>query len=424
MTETTDKKNDRIAIVGMGYVGLPLAVAFSRHFQTIGYDVDSNRIAELAEGLDRTRELDEEELKTADDLELTDSLPDIADFNTYIITVPTPVDTNFEPDLSILVQASESVGSILKEGDTVIYESTVYPGATEEICVPALERSSGLKYNEQFTVGYSPERINPGDREHTLETVVKLTSGSTPETAEYVDSLYRTIIFAGTHRLDSIKEAEAAKVIENVQRDVNIALMNELAKIFARLDIDTQKVLQAAETKWNFLPFSPGLVGGHCIGIDPYYLDHKARQSGYEPTIIPASRRINESMGSYVAERVINGLKGQQNPKVLVLGLSFKEDCPDLRNTKVVDIIKTLEARGAFIDVFDPWVDHETAKAEHDIELIETPQDGIYDAIVLAVRHHYFVELGIEKIRTWGRPDCYIFDVKYLFDGSQTSGRL
>jgi UDP-N-acetyl-D-galactosamine dehydrogenase len=423
-----DKKNDlestRIAVVGMGYVGLPLAIAFSHHFETIGYDVDIERIAELSEGHDRTNEVSEEELAEVDSLILSDSLPDIGNCNTYIITVPTPVDTNFEPDLSILVRASEAVGSVLKDGDTVIYESTVYPGATEEICVPALERSSGLKYNEQFTVGYSPERINPGDRKHTLETVTKLTSGSTPETADYVDNLYRTIIYAGTHRLDSIREAEAAKVIENVQRDVNIALMNELAKIFERLQIDTQKVLQAAGTKWNFLPFSPGLVGGHCIGIDPYYLDHKARQTGYEPTIIPASRRINESMGGYVAERVIKGLKGKPGPRILIMGLSFKEDCPDLRNTKVVDIYTSLIASNARVEVFDPWVNPAAAKSEHGIELIEIPEDNAYDAIILAVRHHYFIELGIDKIRSWGRPDCYIFDVKYLFDTTQTNGRL
>ena len=279
MDKKYDLESTRIAVVGMGYVGLPLAIAFSHHFETIGYDVDIERIAELSQGHDRINEVSEEELAEVDGLVLSDSLPDIGDCNTYIITVPTPVDTNFEPDLSILVRASEAVGSLLKDGDTVIYESTVYPGATEEICVPALERSSGLKYNEQFSVGYSPERINPGDRKHTLETVTKLTSGSTPEAADYVDNLYRTIIYAGTYRLDSIREAEAAKVIENVQRDVNIALMNELAKIFERLQIDTQKILQAAGTKWNFLPFSPGLVGGHCIGIDPYYLDHKARQA-------------------------------------------------------------------------------------------------------------------------------------------------
>jgi UDP-N-acetyl-D-galactosamine dehydrogenase len=424
MNNKIDDIDDKIAIVGMGYVGLPLAIAFSHQLETIGYDVDSGRITELVDGYDRTNEISEEELQEADQLQLSDSLADIADCTTYIITVPTPVDSDFQPDLSILVHASESVGSVLKEGDTVIYESTVYPGATEEVCVPALVRSSGLKYNEQFTVGYSPERINPGDRKHTLETVTKLTSGSTPEAADYVDNLYRKIVFAGTHRLDSIQEAEAAKVIENIQRDVNIALMNELAKIFERLDINTQKVLEAAGTKWNFLPFSPGLVGGHCIGIDPYYLDHKARQTGYEPTIIPASRLINESMGSYVAERVMSGLAGQENPKILIMGLSFKEDCPDLRNTKVVDIYKTLKGRGATVDVFDPWVNHAAAKTEHGIELIETPHDNAYDAIVLAVRHHYFVELGIEKIRSWGKPDCYIFDVKYLFDTSQTSARL
>ena len=424
MDRKIDPKNTRIAIVGMGYVGLPLAIAFSRHFETIGYDVDEERIAELSRGHDRTNEVSEEELAEVTTLVLSNSLPDLADCNTYIITVPTPVDASFEPDLSILVNASKAVGSLLQEGDTVIYESTVYPGATEEICVPALEQSSGLRYNKQFTVGYSPERINPGDKKHTLETVTKLTSGSTPEAADYVDNLYRTIIYAGTHRLDNIREAEAAKVIENVQRDVNIALMNELSKIFERLQIDTQKVLQAAGTKWNFLPFSPGLVGGHCIGIDPYYLDHKARQSGYEPTIIPASRRINESMGGYVAERVIKGLKGKKGPRILIMGLSFKEDCPDLRNTKVVDIYTRLLANEARVEVFDPWVNPAAAKTEHGIELIEIPENNTYDAIVLAVRHHYFVELGIDKIRGWGRPDCYIFDVKYLFDTKDTNGRL
>lgn len=408
----------------MGYVGLPLAIAFSHHFNTTGYDLDSTRIAELERGHDRTNEASEDELKEAKNLRLTDTLSEISDCNTFIITVPTPVDAGFKPDLSILVEASKSIGLLLKEGDTVIYESTVYPGATEEVCVPALEQSSGLRFNEQFTVGYSPERINPGDRKHTLDTVIKLTAGSTPEAADYIDQLYGKVVYAGTHRLDSIQEAEAAKVIENVQRDVNIALMNEFAKIFERLNIDTQKVLKAAGTKWNFLPFSPGLVGGHCIGIDPYYLDHKAREAGYEPTIIPASRRINESMGAYVAERVLKGLGEAVSPNILILGLSFKEDCPDLRNTKVVNIYNTLSENGANVEVYDPWVDHASAKSEFGISLVDDPRDNFYDSIVLAVRHTYFIEIGIEKIRSWGKPGCYIFDVKYLFEPDQTSARL
>jgi len=422
--EKSPKTPSGIAIIGLGYVGLPLALAFSRHFRTVGYDINRERVQELRAGRDRTNELDDAQLKELEKVHLTADINDTHDCDTFVVTVPTPINDANEPDLSLLVSACQAIGPIIMNGATIIFESTVYPGATEEVCVPVLEQVSGKKFNRDFFVGYSPERINPGDRVHTLETVVKLTSGSTPETAEYVDSLYRRIVNAGTFKLNHIREAEAAKVIENVQRDVNIALMNELAKIFKRLDIDTQKVLEAAGSKWNFLPFLPGLVGGHCIGIDPYYLDHKARQAGYEPTIIPASRRINESMGSYIAERVMLALNNTSTPRVLVLGLSFKENCPDLRNTKVTDIVSTLVASGAAVDIYDPWVNTDEAEKEHGLALIQQPENDTYDAIVLAVRHECFIELGIEQIRKWGKQGCFVFDVKYLFDGNDTDERL
>ena len=418
------EKNDRIAIIGLGYVGLPLALAFGRHLTTVGYDINIDRVQQIQAGNDYTGESSASQIESATLLTLTCDLSDLSSCNTYIVTVPTPIDGDNQPDLSLLISASESVGGLLSPGNTVIYESTVYPGATEEICVPVLEQASGLVFNKDFFVGYSPERINPGDTTHTLETVVKLTSGSTGKTAEYVDGLYRAIVKAGTCKLNTIREAEAAKVIENIQRDVNIALMNELAQIFHRLDINTQNVLQAASTKWNFLPFSPGLVGGHCIGIDPYYLDHKARSAGYKPSIIPASRQINELMGSYVAERVLAGLGDVSNPRILIMGLSFKENCPDLRNTKVIDIYSTLRTAGASVEIYDPWVDQEAAWQEYALDLLEKPEAASYDAIVLAVRHQRFIELGIDTIRKWGKPGCYVFDVKYLFDHSLTSGRL
>lgn len=422
--DTPIKRNDRIAVVGLGYVGLPLAIAFGRHFSTIGYDIDLDRVHQIQGGHDRTGEASKSQIESAKLLTLTSDSTSLSSCDTYIVTVPTPIDGANQPDLSLLISASESVGALLSKGNTVVYESTVYPGATEEICVPVLERASGLVFNEDFFVGYSPERINPGDTTHTLETVIKLTSGSTSETAEYVDQLYQTIVKAGTCKLNTIQEAEAAKVIENIQRDVNIALMNELAQIFNRLDINTQNVLRAASTKWNFLPFSPGLVGGHCIGVDPYYLDHKARAAGYKPSIIPASRQINELMGAHIAERVLAGLGELTNPRVLIMGLSFKENCPDLRNTKVVDIYSTLKAAGASVEIYDPWVDKDVARSEYAIDLLDEPEAARYDAIVLAVRHQSFIDLGIDNIRKWGTPGCYVFDVKYLFDHSLTGGRL
>lgn len=422
--DTPITKNDRIAVVGLGYVGLPLAIAFGRHFTTVGYDIDHERVHQIQAGNDRTGEASKQQIDSAAMLTLTSDVTDLTSCNTYIITVPTPIDAANQPDLSLLVSASETIGARLSKGNTVIYESTVYPGATEEICVPVLERASGLEFNRDFFVGYSPERINPGDTTHTLETVIKLTSGSTEATADYVDRLYQTIIRAGTCKLNTIQEAEAAKVIENIQRDVNIALMNELAQIFHRLNINTQNVLQAASTKWNFLPFLPGLVGGHCIGIDPYYLDHKARAAGYKPSIIPASRQINETMGAHVAERVLAGLGKVASPRILIMGLSFKENCPDLRNTKVVDIYSTLKSAGALVDVYDPWVDKESARQEYAIDLLDMPGASGYDAIVLAVRHQDFIDLGIDRIRKWGKPGCYVFDVKYLFHHSLTNGRL
>ncbi len=423
MNSKTPIENCHIAVVGLGYVGLPLAVAFSELSKTIGFDIDKGRIEELRAGNDRTNEISSDRLAAAR-LSLTSELSEIGNCNVYIVTVPTPIDAQNQPDLSLLLSASESVGSLLSKGDTVIYESTVYPGATEEVCVPVLEQSSGLLLNQGFFVGYSPERINPGDASHSLKSVVKLTSGSTLETAEFVDQLYGLIVDAGTFRLSSIKEAEAAKVIENVQRDVNIALMNEIAQIFSKLDINTQNVLEAARTKWNFLSFSPGLVGGHCIGVDPYYLDHKAREAGYKPSIIPASRRINEGMGPYIAERVLKGVANVSQPKILVAGLSFKENCPDLRNTKVIDIYTTLLANNSLVDVYDPWVDKQEAQDHFGIQLIDEPDKNSYDAIILAVRHQCFIDPGIEKIRVWGKSDCFIFDVKHLFDTSQSNERL
>jgi len=421
----SEKTPSGIAIIGLGYVGLPLALAFSRHYRTVGYDINRERVEELRANKDRTNELDAEQLKELGKVRLTADIDDTRDCDTFVVTVPTPINDANEPDLSLLISACQALGPIMGKGATVIFESTVYPGATEEVCVPVLEQSSNKTFNRDFFVGYSPERINPGDRVHTLETVVKLTSGSTPEAADYVDSLYRRIIEAGTFKLDHIREAEAAKVIENVQRDVNIALMNELAKIFKRLDIDTQKVLEAAGSKWNFLPFSPGLVGGHCIGIDPYYLDHKARQAGYEPTIIPASRQINESMGPYIADRVLLALKEPPtSSRVLILGLSFKENCPDLRNTKVTDIYLKLADSGVKVDIHDPWINADEASKEYGLTLVEQPENDSYDAIVLAVRHQCFIDLGMERIRQWGKQGCYVFDVKYLFDGSETDERL
>jgi len=403
-----------IAIIGLGYVGLPLAVAFGEKRQVVGFDININRIADLKNGHDFTREVSPAELAAAPQLSFTNSLGDIAGCTVFIVTVPTPIDDFKTPDLTLLVEASKSVGKVLKTGDIVIYESTVYPGATEEVCVPVLERVSGLKFNADFFAGYSPERINPGDKEHRVTTIMKVTSGSTPAIADKVDALYAEIITAGTHKASSIKVAEAAKVIENTQRDLNIALINELAMIFARLEIDTHEVLAAAGTKWNFLPFRPGLVGGHCIGVDPYYLTHKAQQLGYNPEIILAGRRLNDRMGIYVANQVIKLMikKGQkiEGAKVLVLGFTFKENCADIRNSKVIDVIHELEDFATKVDVYDPWAD--AAEVEHEYGVTTLPRDKLpnfanYGAIILAVSHDQFANLTLRQ-----NISQVIFDVK------------
>ncbi|WP_319004032.1 nucleotide sugar dehydrogenase [Luteimonas panaciterrae] len=407
----------RIAVIGLGYVGLPLAVAFGRKYDTLGFDIDAARIAELREHRDHTLETSAEELKSAARLSLTDDATALTGCNVFIVTVPSPIDEYKRPDLRPLEAASRSAGRALARGDVVIYESTVYPGATEEICVPILERESGLKLNSDFFVGYSPERINPGDKRHRLETILKVTSGSTPEAADFVDALYAGIIEAGTHKTSSIRVAEAAKVIENTQRDVNIALINELSLIFQRLGIDTHEVLEAAGTKWNFLPFRPGLVGGHCIGVDPYYLTHKAQQIGYQPEMILAGRRINDSMGLHVAERTIKLMqqRGIQTAgaRVLVLGLAFKENCTDLRNTRVIDIVDELKSYSVDVDVHDPWVAPAQAQAEYGLTLADRPQTGRYDAVVLAVAHDQFIALGADGIRAFAKPGAVLFDVKH-----------
>jgi UDP-N-acetyl-D-glucosamine/UDP-N-acetyl-D-galactosamine dehydrogenase len=419
----------RIAIIGLGYVGLPLAVAFGKQFDTLGFDINPQRIVELKAGHDRTHEVSSDELAEASRLHFSDDAAALADRNVFIVTVPTPVDADRRPDFTPLVQASQTIGHALKSGDLVIYESTVYPGGTEEICVPELERTSGLKFNTDFTVGYSPERTNPGDRQHRLTTIVKVTSGSTPEAAEFVDALYRRIITAGTHKAPSLKVAEAAKVIENTQRDANIAMMNEFALIFHRLDIDTQDVLAAASTKWNFLPFKPGLVGGHCIGVDPYYLIQKAQSVGYYPDILLACRRINDAMGRHVASEVVKLMiqKGHAiaGARVLVLGFTFKENCPDLRNTRVIDLVRELQGFGAEVDVFDPWIDRVEARHEYAIDiLVEIPAPGHYDALVVAVAHDQFKSLGIEGLRRLANDRAIIYDIKGMFPKDQVDGRL
>ena len=406
----------RIAVIGLGYVGLPLAVAFGRRFPTLGFDINGKRIDELRRHHDHTQEASEEELRAAEHLSFTDDPATLAGCNVFIVTVPTPIDEYKRPDLRPLESASRTVGRAIGRGGVAIYESTVYPGATEEVCVPIIERESGLKFNQDFHAGYSPERINPGDKQHRLETIMKVTSGSTPEAADFVDDLYRSIITAGTHKTSSIRVAEAAKVIENTQRDVNIALINELALIFHRLGIDTHEVLEAAGTKWNFLPFRPGLVGGHCIGVDPYYLTHKAQQIGYHPDVILAGRRINDGMGSHVARRVAK-LMAQRNfqttqSNILILGLAFKENCPDLRNTKVVDIANELRSYNANVHVHDPWVNADEARHEYGLELVAQPEPGKYDAVILAVSHNEFIALGAEGIRAFGKPGAVLFDVK------------
>ena len=418
----------RIAVLGLGYVGLPLAVAFGKHFPTLGFDIDAARVTELRRHDDHTREISDDALRAANLLEFSSDPSSLAGCNVFIVTVPTPIDEYKRPDLRPLESASRMVGRAIGRGGIVIYESTVYPGATEEICIPIIERESGLVFNRDFHAGYSPERINPGDPQHRLETIMKVTSGSTPEAADLVDSLYRRIISAGTHRASSICVAEAAKVIENIQRDVNIALINELALLFHQLDIDTHEVLQAAGTKWNFLPFRPGLVGGHCIGVDPYYLTHKAQQIGYHTDMILAGRRINDSMGSHVAQRTIK-LMRQRNiqptqAKVLILGLAFKENCPDLRNTRVVDIVRELRSFNVEVDVHDPWVSAPLALAEYGMVLVPEPEPGRYDAVILAVAHREFIERGADGIRAFGVPGAVLFDVKRALPRASVDGCL
>jgi UDP-N-acetyl-D-galactosamine dehydrogenase len=418
-----------IAVIGLGYVGLPLAVEFGKQRPVIGFDINSKRVNELREGGDHTLECSAEELREAEFLRYSDQLAELRQAEIFIVTVPTPVDQANRPDMTPLVKASETVGKVLKRGDLVIYESTVYPGATEEICVPILERVSGLKFNEGFFCGYSPERINPGDKEHRLPTIKKVTSGSTKEIANEVDSLYASIIVAGTHKASSIKVAEAAKVIENTQRDVNIALMNELSLIFNKLGIDTHEVLSAAGTKWNFLPFRPGLVGGHCIGVDPYYLTHKAQEVGYHPEVILAGRRINDSMARHVADETVKLMLRKNKPvlggKILVLGLTFKENCPDVRNTKIVDIVRALQQYNTGVDIYDPWIDVAEAEHEYGVQcLAEMPAPGSYDAIVVAVGHHQFATLGEQGIKALGKPGAVLFDVKGLLPLGAADGRL
>ncbi len=417
-----------IAIVGLGYVGLPLAVEFGTKRKVIGFDSNEARIKDLKKGLDNTLETTNQELKDAIYLSYTNSLKDIKDCKIFIITVPTPIDKNKQPNLSPLKDASEAIGSILKKGDLVIYESTVYPGATEEVCVPILESISGLSFNKDFYCGYSPERINPGDKEHRITTIKKVTSGSTSEIATIVDELYQEIITEGTHMASSIKVAEAAKVIENTQRDVNIALINELSLIFNKLNIDTESVLEAAGTKWNFLPFRPGLVGGHCIGVDPYYLTHKALEVGYNPEMILAGRRINDNMGFFVADQVSKLMTKKgihvEGANILIMGLAFKENCPDIRNTRVVDLIEQFDCFNCSTDVYDPWVDRDAAMGEYKIKLIEEPMEGKYDAIILAVAHDVFKNLSSEQIKTFGKENHVIYDIKYLLDNDEVDGRL
>jgi len=423
----------RIAVIGLGYVGLPLAVAFAKKYPVAGFDINKSRIQELRQGNDHTLEVEEAELKTvikndlsSNGLFFTHELEDIRQCNIFIVTVPTPVDKHNKPDLTPLYKASETVGKVLKKGDIVIYESTVYPGVTEDECVPVLERVSGLKFNTDFYCGYSPERINPGDKEHTVTKIKKVTSGSTPEIATVVDNLYASIITAGTHKASSIKVAEAAKVIENAQRDINIAFVNELAKIFHKIGIDTSEVLSAAGTKWNFLPFKPGLVGGHCIGVDPYYLAQKAQEVGYHPEIILAGRRLNDSMGTYVADEVLKLMirKGIQavGSRALVLGITFKENCPDVRNTKVIDIVRHLQDYNINVDIYDPWADPEEVKHEYGVDSTQEIPNGIqYDSIILAVAHKEFT---FDVIRSLCREKCVIFDVKGILDKNLVDGRL
>jgi UDP-N-acetyl-D-galactosamine dehydrogenase len=418
----------KLAIIGLGYVGLPLAVEFAKKRAVVGFDINQARIDALKTGHDATLEVSDEELREATGLQYSANLQDLAACNTFIVTVPTPIDEHKQPDLTPLVKASETIGKVLKKGDIVIYESTVYPGATEEDCVPVLEKFSGLKFNVDFYAGYSPERINPGDKEHRVSTIKKVTSGSTPEVAELVDQLYRQIIVVGTHKAESIKVAEAAKVIENTQRDVNIALINELAIIFNKMGIDTEAVLQAAGSKWNFLPFRPGLVGGHCIGVDPYYLTHKAQSIGYHPEIILAGRRLNDGMGAYVVSQLVKAMLKRritvEGARVLVMGLTFKENCPDLRNTRIVDIVKELGEYNIQADVYDPWVDVAEAQHEYGLTPIDAPQQGAYDAIIVGVAHQQFKDMGAEAIRALGKAEHVVYDLKYVMPRNAADLRL
>ena len=418
----------KIAIIGLGYVGLPLAVEFGKKLPVVGFDIHQKRIQELQNGQDHTLEVSPEELKQATQLTYSANLDDLNSCNFFIVTVPTPIDEFKQPDLTPLIKASTSIGKVLKKGDVVAYESTVYPGATEEACIPVLEQVSGLKFNQDFFAGYSPERINPGDKLHRVTNILKITSGSTPEVADFVDQVYNLVIEAGTHKAASIKVAEAAKVIENTQRDVNIALINELAVIFNKMGIDTEAVLKAAGTKWNFLPFRPGLVGGHCIGVDPYYLTHKAQSIGYHPEIILAGRRLNDSMGAYVVTQLVKKMIKKkiqvEGAKVLLLGLSFKENCPDIRNTKIIDIVKELEEYHIEVDVYDPWVDSAEAEHEYNIQPINNPKSAEYDAIILAVAHEQFKQMGAEEIRKFGKAEHVLYDLKYVLTQQESDIRL
>ena len=418
----------KIAIIGLGYVGLPLAVEFGKKVPVMGFDIHQKRIDELQSGQDHTLEVSPKELKQATHLSYTTNLQQLADCNFFIVTVPTPIDEFKQPDLTPLVKASESIARVLKKGDVVVYESTVYPGATEEVCIPVLEKNSGLKFNQDFYAGYSPERINPGDKLHRVTNILKITSGSTPVVADYVDQVYNLIIEAGTHKAASIKVAEAAKVIENTQRDVNIALINELALIFNKMGIDTEAVLQAAGTKWNFLPFRPGLVGGHCIGVDPYYLTHKAQAIGYHPEIILAGRRLNDGMGAYVVTQLVKAMLKKriqvEDAKVLILGLSFKENCPDIRNTRIIDIVNELKEYHTQIDVYDPWVNAAEAEHEYGISPVPALENGKYDAVILAVAHHQFKDMGVQAIRALGKSEHVLYDLKYVLSQAESDLRL
>ena len=415
----------KIAVIGLGYVGLPLAVELASKYRIVGYDIKKSRVDELKAGRDSTLEVEDTVLAELKNITYTTRTQDIGDCNVYIVTVPTPIDDDKQPDLGPLESACETVGGVLEKGDIVIFESTVFPGATEEVCAPILEQHSGLEFGQDFFLGYSPERINPGDKNHRLTDISKLTSGSDPETAEFIDQLYASIITAGTHKVSSIKVAEAAKVIENTQRDVNIALINELARLFDRLDLDTEEVLKAAGTKWNFLHFRPGLVGGHCIGVDPYYLTHRASQAGYHPEIILAGRHMNDGMADFVVNKLVRKMteeaKAVNGANILVMGVTFKENCPDTRNSQVFRLIKMLRGMHANVDITDPWVDPEHADR---LGLIPNGEPGKYDAIVLAVAHRQFAEMGIDDIRALGKPDCIVFDLKYLFDRELTDLRL